>query len=173
LTWFRRAALVALLTVPAVLSACGSKREPACPSSAILSDASKVTRFQGAGRDLTDVVNQGEILEIGVSCKYEKNAVVLTLQVAVAGQRGPADRTRKADFEYFVAILDPAGNIVTKEPFRVNFDFPPNRERLAIVDELEPRIPLKDLAQGPGYGVRVGFQLTQDELDWNRKRPGG
>ena len=174
MTWFRRTALVAVLFTPAILAACGDKREPACPGGAILADAAKVTRFQGPGRDLTDVVNQGEILEILVQCKYEKTAVVVNLQVAVAGQRGPADRTRKADFEYFVAVIDPQGNIVTKEPFRVNFDFPANRDRLAIVDELEPRIPLKDLQQGPNYNLRIGFQLSPDELEWNRKqRPGG
>lgn len=174
MTLFRRAALVALLSLPAMLAACGSKREPACPIGSIPNDASKVTRFRdGPGRDLTDVVNQGEILEILVQCKYEKNVLVVNLQVAVAGQRGPADRSRKADFEYFVAILDPQGNIVTKEPFKVNFDFPPNRDRLAIVDELEPRVPLSDLAQGPNYNIMVGFQLTADELEWNRKRRGG
>lgn len=158
-----------------LLAACSSnKREPACPRASILSDAATVTKFRdGPGRDLTDVVSRGEIVDIATQCEYDKRGVTMTLQVAIAGTRGPADRSREAAFDYFVAVADPQRNILAKEVFRVQFKFSENQTRVGTVDEIEPRIPLKDVMKAPDYQVLVGFQLTPDEIEWNRKQHGG
>ena len=147
------------------------KREAACPTGVIPIDSSRITRFRdGPGRDLTDVVNEGEILDILVQCKYDKQAVNVDLQVAVGGARGPADRSKIAEFDYFVAIVDADQNIVAKEPFRVRFEFKDNQSKLGSVEELEPHLPLKDVMKGPTYSILVGFQLTPEELAWNRQQ---
>lgn len=167
----RGAALAGL----ALLAACSSteKREAACPQGVIPEDAATVTRFrEGPGRDLTDVVAQGEIVNILVQCKYDKRGVTVDLQVAVAANRGPADRSRAAEFDYFVALVDPQQNILVKEPFRVKFEFRDNRTRLGTVEEIEPRLPLADVMKGPEYRILIGFQLTPDELAWNRSQRG-
>lgn len=155
----------------ALLTACGSseKREAACPQGIIPADAATITRFRdGPGRDLTDVVAEGEIVNILVQCKYDRRGVIVDLQVAVAANRGPADRSRAAEFDYFVALLDPEQNVLVKEPFRVRFEFRDNRTRLGTIEEIEPRLPLPDVMKGPEYQILVGFQLTPDELAWNR-----
>ena len=57
--------IAAAVLAAGALSGCGvlSKKEAtACPQYVVASDAASVTRFrEGPGRDLTDVVNQGEI----------------------------------------------------------------------------------------------------------------
>ena len=85
-------------------------------------------------------------------------------------QRGPADRSRAAEFDYFVAVADPQRNILAKEVFRVQFKFAPNEQRVGTVEEIEPRIPLKARADGVDYQIIVGFQLTPEEIEWNRTR---
>lgn len=165
----RGAALAGL----AFLTACGSseQREAACPQGIIPADAASITRFSdGPGRDLTDVVAEGEIVNILVQCKYDRRGVTVDLQVAVAANRGPADRSRVAEFDYFVALVDPQQNILVKEPFRVRFEFRDNRTRLGTIEEIEPRLPLADVMKGPEYRILVGFQLTPDELVWNRSQ---
>lgn len=169
----RFAALGCILALLGATAACSSKEKPVadCPAGIIPADAASVTRFRdGAGRDLTDVVAEAEIVNILVQCKYDSKGVTVDLQVAIAGSRGPADRSRKADFDYFVAILDPQQNVVQKQPFRVNFEFADNRTRLGVVEELEPRVPLSSAFEGPKYQLLVGFQLTPDELAWNRSQ---
>jgi hypothetical protein len=165
---FRRGVALAAL---ALLTACGlgEKREAACPQGIVPADSATVTRFRdGPGRDLTDVIAEGEIVNILVQCRYDKRGVTVDLQVAIAANRGPADRSRVAEFDYFVALVDPEQNILAKEPFRVKFEFRDNRTRLGLVEELEPRLPLADVMKGPEYRVLVGFQLTPEELAWNR-----
>src|SRR5262245_46745092 len=45
-----------------------------------------------------------------------------------------------------------------------------NQQRVGTVDEIDPRIPLKSRADGVEYQIIVGFQLTPEEIEWNRTR---
>ena len=168
-----------VLTVAALaLSACTAAEDrtaAVCPRAGIVPDANVMVLFrEGAGRDLTDVVAQAQIVEVAVTCAYaaarRPPGVTLDLQIAIAAERGPADRARRAALPYFVAVLDGDQNIVAKEFFEARFDFPDNRTRVGRVDELEPRIPLRSNFDGPGYRVMIGFQLTPDQLAWNRRQ---
>ena len=167
----------ALLTVPLaaaaaalLLSAC-NRTPPACPRATILSDGATVTKFRdGPGRDLTDVVAQAEIVDTVVECDYDRTGVDVAMQIAIAATRGPADRARMADFDYFVAVADAQRNILAKEIFRVRIAFPETQSRTGTIEYIEPRIPLKERAQGVSYQIVVGFQLTPEELEWNRTR---
>src|SRR5262245_38439597 len=100
----RFSAAVALLAVLGGVAACSSKEKPVaeCPAGVIPADAASVTRFRdGPGRDLTDVVAEAAIVNILIQCKYDPKGVTVDLQVAIAGSRGPADRSRAAAFDYF------------------------------------------------------------------------
>lgn len=168
-----RAAL-AVLALTAFVAGCGSKKpEPACPRGVIPQDAATITRFRdGPGRDLTDVLVTGNIQNILVDeCTYEKNAVdVNNFQIAITADRGPADRTRAADFEYWVAIVDPDKKILTRQTFKLHFDFTDLNHVGTVVADLAPRIPLADIMKAPDYQIIVGFQLTPQELEWNRSQ---
>jgi hypothetical protein len=164
--------LVPLLPAIAValLAAC-NRTPPACPRASIIGDGASVTKFrEGTGRDLTDVTVQGEIVDVAIECDYDRRGVDVALQVAIAARRGPADRTRVAEFDYFVAVADPERNILAKEVFRVRFEFPPSQDRSGTIEEIEPRIPLKNRADGVEYQIIVGFQLAPEEIEWNRSQ---
>lgn len=170
-----RTSFVSFVLAAAAVSviACGERREAACPEGSILPGAASVTRFRdGPGRDLTDVVSSAEVVDIATTCRYDRRGVTVSLQVAIAATRGPADRSRQARYDYFVAITDPEGRIVAKEVFPVQFEFPEGQARTGTVDEIEPRIPLSDPRIAPDYRIHVGFQLTPEELAWNRSRRG-
>jgi len=165
---------VAVLALAALVAGCGSKKpEPACPRGVIPADAATVTRFRdGPGRDLSDVLVSANILNILVDqCRYDKTSVdVSNFQIAITADRGPADRSRVADFQYWVAVVDPDKKILTRETFSVHFDFGELNHVGTVVTDLEPRIPLQDIMKAPDYQIVVGFQLTPDELAWNRKQ---
>lgn len=152
-----------------VLSACSRTEPLPCPRVSVLDGAATVTKFrEGSGRDLTDVDARGEIVDVATSCSYDGNVVTLDMQVAIAATRGPADEDRAAQFDYFVAVIDPDRNVLAKEIFDIRFAFPDTRTRVGRIEEIEPRIPLPDVKRAPAYGIIVGFQLTPEELQWNR-----
>ena len=170
----RRAVAAASLFV---LAACSGEPPIAaqCPAGGILPDANTIVQFRdGGGRDITDMVVQAQIVDIRIGCVYatrrNKAAVTLDLQIAFAAERGPADRARRAALPYFVAIVDGERNVVARENFVAGFEWTDNRPRVGRVDQWEPYIPLKSNFDGPSYQIMVGFQLTADQLAWNRSQ---
>ncbi|MFO0294218.1 MAG: hypothetical protein ACK51F_12855 [Rhodospirillales bacterium] len=159
-----------------LLGSCGplSREDPlervaSCPRALVLADAAEATVFrEGAGRDLTDVVARLRIADVTVDCRHDPQGAKLDLQVALTADRGAANTVGRQEAEYFVAVVDPEGNVLQRQSFAVAFAWPDNRLRTGVVEELEPRIAKATRATAGGYRVWVGLQLTEDQLAWNR-----
>ena len=70
---------------------------PPCPPILILKDAGYLTRYKpGAGKDITDVLFQGRIIDFKGSCAYNSKRTEVELDVNLAFElsRGPANRDR-------------------------------------------------------------------------------
>ena len=171
----RGGALLAML----LMAGCGVfNREvpPPCPQVSVLSDAGKLVRYRdGPGRDITDVLFEAEISNFTGSCVYRDNNTRVTIELSVVFDllRGPANRDRKAEFEYFIAIprFHPAPE--GKRRLRIGVKFPGNRTRSRVRDVLELEIPIAKGSKGTDYPVYIGFQLSAGELKANRARSGG
>ena len=167
----RSLALVALAASASLLAACAGEEAapPPCPALVVVKDADRLTRFQGAGRDLTDVLFETEIRNAAIGCKYDDGNVEAGLRVIFATTRGPADETREAKFDYFVAVADRDKNILAREEFDLASEFPGNRNEVLQIDEIEPTIPLAEGKTGSDYIVYVGLILSRDEVEYNRR----
>ncbi|OHC76101.1 MAG: hypothetical protein A3G18_05625 [Rhodospirillales bacterium RIFCSPLOWO2_12_FULL_58_28] len=154
--------------------------QPPCPPSSVLDDAATVTRFrEGPGRDFIDIVAEGKISGYGGGCHYDfdmkTGEALLTVEVAVEfeAQRGSADKDRKAMFDYFISVADPEQNILSKGLFNVVIDFPENRTRRNFTDNNPPvvlEIKLKPEQAGKDFHIFIGFQLSESELEFNRRQ---
>lgn len=157
------------------LSGCGAGTvdafAPACPGAAIVKDAADMSRYRGAGRDLTDSVVEGRITGIKGSCKRDgADTVVTNIQVGIELTRGPAAPGRQAALAYFVAVLD-GERILDKQVFPLRAEFPPNADLLRLAgDDVELRLPVQENKTAAAYRIQVGFQLTPEELESNRQR---
>ena len=144
---------------------------PPCPRPSILRDANDLSRFRGAGRDLTDSVLEGRIIGLSGSCKRDGAAIVVVqVSVGIELTRGPAANSRIAEFSYFVAVSE-GDRVMDKRVFNLRAEFPSNTDRLRLSgDEVELRLPVSAGKTAAAYQVTVGFQLTPDELEVNRRR---
>lgn len=168
---------VLFLVLPVlVLAGCGSvfgpsPPPPACPDARIVANLDRMVQYRpGEGRDLTDVLFEARIGNLAGECGYDENALEVAMTVPIQIARGPANQERKARLDYFVAIQDPQGNVIAKRSFPVEVAFERNQSRALFTDELEQRIPLTDLKQGPAYRVLLGFQLSEDQVQDNIRR---
>lgn len=143
---------------------------PPCPKVVRVADAAKLTRFIGAGRDLTDVAFEAELLDVSGTCGYDDDLIDVETLVKFVASRGPADQARRADFKYFVAIATRDKRIVGREVFESTIEFPGNQTRAGVVEELEQQIPLSAGKAGPDYVIYVGFELTPEEVEFNRRQ---
>ncbi len=163
--------LPAVFALPIVLAACsGDQVAVACPQAAQIKDASRLTRFSGAGRDLTDVLFEAEIKQLQLVCEYDDGVVEASLKIVFQALRGPANRQGRAPVRYFVAIADRGKAILAREEFDLEIPFRGNQTRVAISEELGPRIPLRPGESGTDYRIYVGFTLTREEMRYNRRR---
>jgi len=150
---------------------------PPCPKVQLLGDTNIITAYRsGPGRDITDIRYEAEITGFEGNCEYigKKgiySAVKLVLKVNFEITRGPAERKRTLDFGYFIAVPEFYPEPSGRQNFNVRAKFPENRNTINIIDgEVEITIPLKKGRKGPGSEIYIGFQLTAEQLNFNRQK---
>jgi hypothetical protein len=139
-----------------------------CPRVVVLRDAAEEVQLRPGGRDLTDMVARATFGQFDGGCEYDDTGVDVEVTLQLISELGPAATGRQAQFDYFVAVTDPQDVILAKEVFSTTIEFPEGRNVAGVTEELRQRIPLDRLATGPAYDIILGFQLTEDQLDYNR-----
>ncbi len=171
----RWARLVLALGVAIGMAGCGlfgeQKQSLPCPQFLLLGHAADMTKFRaGPGRDVTDVEFRATINNFRGTCDHTKSGIEAEFFVEISVQRGPANLSRGASFEYFVAIPRfhpaPAG----KKTFPVKVQFGENQTRILYRDEIAIEIPLAVDEVAANYDVYLGFQLDAEQLEYNRRR---
>lgn len=175
---FRRLPAVPVLLAALALGGCSGlggdnvhKADLACPKVGIVGDANKITVFRAGGKGPADVVGRGAVADYAGNCTYDSTGVTVDVSLALVGERGPAMTGNQLPLTYFVAVAAPDGSIVTKQEFPTTIDFPGNGPRAGSREDLQPHIPLPEKQDARAYQLLVGFQLTPDQLEYNR-RPG-
>lgn len=175
--------LAGALLMSAMLSACDTLNEmtinqepPPCPQVSTLGEAASVTRFvEGPGRDLIDIDFTAKIVKLSGKCVYEYDSdtgegiVRVELSPKFRIERGAANRTRTADFTYFISILDDTGAIMDKQLLSYSGKYWKNKDVISDTDRgIEVSIPFNSEQYGEDFSVYVGFQLSEEELQYNR-----
>ena len=170
--WRRIAVALAAASIPLLLYACGGEDRFAqriCPRVQVLEYADRLTEFvQGPGRDLTDVVLNGRLVNFAGECNVEDDKVELDLTVEFVLERGPANRNREGRFAYFVAIPEFHPAERGKRVFPVEMKFDSGANRVLYRDEIAIEIPVTGQRSAPDFNVFMGFQLNRDQLRFNR-----
>ena len=173
--------ILALAGCAALLSACGlfAKKEPPpgpCSRAMILGDAEQMIRFRdGPGRDILDISYSGRLTRVFTDCEYEMNkdrtgVMAVRVYVAVEAERGPANRDRIAPYRYFVTLTDAKREPVAKNVFELTARFPGNVSRMVLTDDtVEMKVPIRAGQSGQNFTVFVGFQLSDEQLEFNRR----
>ncbi len=144
---------------------------PPCPRVSVVEDASKLVRFTGAAHDANSIEMSAEITKYRGSCFYDKDdkKMEVKINVGIDAFAGPAFTGSAERVDYFVAIpafSGPEG----KQIFPLKLDIPKGPKGTHIDDgEVSLTFPVKDIKKLEAYEIFVGFQLSPDELDYNRK----
>lgn len=162
------------LVLLASVAACSSDEgpPPGCPVTNFVDDLDRMTVFaDGAVGDLTDVRFDAQFASLSAICNFEDDALVMDIAFQVIATRGPANKDNQAAVTYFLAIADQTGAVIAKQTFDNVLPFRGNLRRVAIKDEFEPTIPYpSDQKILNKYRVLIGFQLTTEQLAYNRSR---
>jgi len=157
--------------LPVVLAACSGddRPPPPCPVVVKVSDANRLTRFIGAGRDLTDVAFEAGVRTADSVCYYSDNFIEVEMALQFAVAQGPANPENTARFSYFVAVATQDREILVRKEFPIEVAFEGNRRQMIALEEIVPTIPLKPGEDGDDYLIFVGIAMTPAELRYNEE----
>ena len=147
---------------------------PACAQVGILAEAADYTDYGAAMQpDLSHLVSHGSITGVSGHCSSAAGGTqlhtVIRLQMAI--DRGPLAGGSTLDIPYFIAVtLD--GAVVSKLALHAVAQFPDNGDKVLVkTDPVALDLPVTRSRPSSAYRLEVGFQLSAQQLDYNRAHP--
>jgi len=168
----RAALALAVLALPILgLAGCSSKQaDLTCPKVLPAPGADTIVMFGPGGHDAKDVIFGGRIYDLQGKCLHDKVGLTVNADIVFYGERASRELPN-VTFPYFVALIDPADKVMQEEGFKVPINFVPGeRYRQSPVEHISVHLPIKNTAVGGAFTVLVGFQLTPDQLAFNRSK---
>ena len=171
--WRAAAPGLALLAVLAV-GGCENdpdEKAPACPVALTRPDASSLTRYDGRGTDIRDLVLNARLTDVKGFCKGQLGHKVLTAHAHAEFllTRGPAADGRDFNLQYNVAVVK-SGIILEAKPYVQRVVFPPNVDSVQVTgQEIQFQFTTERGLTGPNYKIYFVLQLTPEELAANQR----
>jgi hypothetical protein len=147
-----------------------------CPATSVLGDAASVTKLRAGAsagsKAAGDVVLSAVMSRAQLDCNFDREANTLSVNVHFAvrvARGGAAGNGPVPELDYFVAVLDADGNMLVKHLLQGMPDLagkPTNIYRQNVDDLV---VPMTKDKRPPDYQILTGFQLTPQELAYNRE----
>lgn len=158
------AALILTATAGVAFAKSQARVNPvACPAINVLEEATRLTQMDAGRIDL-----KAEIREPELACTIAGGTAKAQLSFWVKGAIAPAANVAARNVPYFVAIIL-NGDIVAKEVFDLKLAFEGDKRMLSVKERVTRiDIPIAQGKTAEDYSVTIGFQLTQEQADYNR-----
>lgn len=106
------------------------------------------------------------------ACTRESDYLNMRIDLSFDGALGPKARRTKSDrpffaYPYFVAVTDENGNELARELFAASVTYETGQDNIQLVETIRQRLPFEDDGTMPPYQVKIGFQLTEEQLFYN------
>ena len=162
------------LVVAVLVSGCASDEKKAevlqCPQVAVVKELATYMDF-GRTEEPTndDLVGQAMMVKQSDECDDNDDRLVSEITLRIFAKKGPRLGEGGLTAPYFLAVLDAADNIVSKETMSASFAFGKNglAEFNDIVRITLPKTAAMDPSQ---YRIWIGFQLGKEQLETLRRQ---
>jgi hypothetical protein len=144
-----------------------------CPAVARVAELSSLYQFTNPAQPMpTAAISTAHLSRVDSVCTKQGGNIKISLALQFSGALGPAGRMRPTDraafvYPYFVAIIDPQNNIVSKEIMALSMAYDAQVNQLRQTETMTQLLPLDGIAANR-YRILVGFQLGRDEVAYNR-----
>lgn len=145
-----------------------------CPSVEIAEYLDQMHIFLSADSPVEkDKVSDLYIADIDHNCRHKASNVIVELGMTFEGSLGPRARVFDNDrpsyaFPYFIAIENADGVILAKEIFASTITYNTTQKAATHRENIRQIIPIAPNDTGDDYKILIGFQLTDEELAYNK-----
>lgn len=142
-----------------------------CPNAAVLEAPGELVRFkEGTAAGPENVLYRTKMKYVSGICDFDEKSIDMELSVAMEAKRGAANADGKAQFTFFIAVIDADRKILMREEFPLIAVFEKDDDDINFSESLTLSIPRKEGLAPTDYSVYLGFEMTPDELAYNRRR---
>jgi len=155
----------------------GNDRRPnagPCPLMGVLYESSRLVAFQDPSVQsrYSNIAYTGEMQGIRGLCRYvDANPIQMSIEVDMAFGRGPASTSNRQTYRYWVAVARRGRAPIEKVYFDVDVQFDRNEQVVTRTESIEnitiPRA--NEDVSGENFEILVGFELTPEQLQFNRE----
>jgi hypothetical protein len=145
-----------------------------CPQVEIVDDLSSISDFSHPrNQDKDHLISRVNLKSAESTCKLSAKTAIIDLKLLFDGKLGPKGRNNASErpffsYPFFIAVTTPTGKIMAKEIFAASITYAANEDEHTYFENLRQIIPIKSKNQASNYRVLVGFQVTSDQLVYNR-----
>lgn len=143
-----------------------------CPDAAILANTASLPAFDPSkGDDPSSVIYNVAMTNVKTRCDYSKrdNTADANLRIFYTATRPPGGDDAHYRVPYYVAVTS-GGEIVDKQIHWLEFDFPKSTPTVTGEGYVGSVVIAVDhQKRSYEYHLLIGFQLTQAQLDYNKK----
>jgi hypothetical protein len=161
-----------VLTLGAIVSGCANTPPPPCPPVRVDSATATMTKFNdGASQDLSNVDYQVEIVGFKGECVFTDGKVEVILDLDFRITSGPAAQAGPISFYYFAAVPQYFPQPSGKKVFEIQSRLTGGATRPMSLTEsdVSVEIPLSKERPAASFDVYLGLQLSDDQLEFNRR----
>jgi hypothetical protein len=133
-----------------------------CPSINVLIEATRITQFQNGAIDL-----KAEIRDPEIKCTLTGGKANSQLSFWVKSAISPSSDAGPRRVPYFIAVIL-EGQVVAKQVFDLELAFGNDRKLLVKEKVGHVDIPVAPEKTAEDYSVTIGFQLTEEQANYNR-----
>ncbi len=147
-----------------------------CPAASVLGDAEFLTKFSGGGRDITNVAFEAEFLGVETNCRFgrefTRRFAYSSVRIDIEAVLGSTAVPQSSRIPYFIAVVNPdTQQVILREVYELEADFSRNRRTVRLTDQIDQiKIPVIENEDALQYEFIVGFDLTPEEVEFNRNR---
>lgn len=145
-----------------------------CPQVELVSDLSSLSDFSTPNNpNDKNLISRVNLKSAQSTCKLASKSAIVDLTLIFDGALGKKGRQKSSDkpffsYPFFIAITAPNGKIMAKEIFAASLTYGANENEHTYFEKLRQIIPIKNKAHANRYKVLIGFQVTPDQLAYNR-----
>lgn len=179
-------AVLLLLLLPLALTGCATSADDQavnCPRPGLMQHADRLVVFDNMAAPTRETVTvKAELAGYSYGCRPmpKKGAMEMHMTLSFAATRQPlAPELKGLTLPYFVAVLDPQGNIVERQRHKVRLVFGARDNSTADRIAKSPDTAARDqdhvifvaaptAAAAAGYRVTFGFELVPAQLRYNQ-----
>ncbi|MHA1524307.1 MAG: hypothetical protein ACTSY1_07840 [Alphaproteobacteria bacterium] len=150
----------------------GASEPPVCPTAGTLSDAASVTEFgRGKSRKANNVRYRAEISRSAMTCDISGNKVTGTVALIGEVQLGRKGKSGEMTLPIFVVLTIRNADVIDKRFETVGLTVPQGAKTAGFQHIVQNYT--FDIAPGrksSDYEILVGFNLTPEQIEYNRKQ---